>query len=125
MPRTADRARVRPVFVDERIASHDFCGFEVGDLAKIQLRNDVFVAKDVASNQSQRLTTVRTVDQLLPAAHGPCSPTKEKGAVAQGAALTACAAIRSPPTGRGAGSTEVPGPTRAFHEEQQNPMTPF
>jgi hypothetical protein len=54
--------------VDERIASHDFCGFEVGDLAKIQLRNDVFVAKDVASNQSQRLTTVRTVDQLLPAA---------------------------------------------------------
>jgi hypothetical protein len=67
MPRTADRAPVRPVLVDERIASHDFSGFEVGDLAKIQLRSDVFAGKDVASNQSQRLTTVRTVDQLLSA----------------------------------------------------------
>jgi hypothetical protein len=68
MPRTAERAPVRPVLVDKRIASHDFSGFEVGDLAKIELRSDVFVGKDVASNQNQRLTTVRTVDQLLPAA---------------------------------------------------------
>ena len=46
-------------------------------------------------------------------------------AAAQGAALTACAAIRMPAHGEGgwAAPKRSLGPTRAFHDKPQNPMT--
>ena len=64
-----------------------------------------------------------------PAGHRVLPHGKPRGAlsvaVAQGAALTACAAIRMPAHGEGGWATPKRslGPTRAFHDKPQNPMT--
>jgi hypothetical protein len=71
----------------------------------------------------QAFQHVRSVVPLAAGLTRALGSTLNRAGAAQGAALTAYAAIRTPPTGERGQSRSVPGPVHPFHETPHNPMT--